>query len=109
MKKLAILGVAALVVSGLGISVSAVAATQSQFYDNAISVSFSDLNIQNDAGARVLYMRLQRATKSVCGTGSYLQLGSLARVSQTEECYADTLDEAVAKIDSDALDKIHAS
>ena len=109
MKKSVILGVAALVVVGFGMSASAVAATQSQLADGAISVSFADLNIQNVAGARVLYTRLQRATKSVCNVKSYRELGSLSRVSQAEQCYAETLDEAVAKIDSDALKKIHAS
>lgn len=109
MKKSVIVGVAALVVGGFGISLSAVAATQSQLADGAISVSFADLNIQNNAGARALYTRLQRASKSVCSVKSYRELGSLSRVSQAEQCYAETLDEAVAKIDSDELRKIHKS
>ena len=109
MKKSVILGVAALVVVGFGMSASAVAATQSQLADGAISVSFADLNIQNEAGARVLYTRLQRATKSVCSVKSYRELGSLSRVSQAEKCYAETLSEAVSKIDSAELRKIHSS
>jgi len=109
MKKSVILGVAALVVGGFGISVSTVAATQSQLSDGAISVSFADLNIQNEAGARALYTRLQRATKSVCGVESYRELGSLSRVSQAEQCYVETLNEAVSKIDSAELRKIHSS
>ncbi len=109
MKKSVIVGVAALVVGGFGMSVSAVAATQSQLADGAISVSFADLNIQNEAGARVLYTRLQRATKSVCGVESYRELGSLSRVAAVELCYVETLNEAVSKIDSAELRKIHSS
>ena len=62
MKKSIVVGITALVVCGLGVSASAVAASPSQFNDGAISVSFADLNIQNAAGAQVLYTRLQRAT-----------------------------------------------
>ncbi len=109
MKKSIVTGIAAVVVFGLGASVSAVAATQSQFDNSAISVSFADLNIQNAAGARVLYTRLKRATETVCGLESFRQAGSLSRVAQTEQCYAETLNEAVAKINSDALTKIHTS
>ena len=109
MRKSIVTGIAALVVFGLGASLSAVAATQSQFDDGAISVSFADLNIENAAGAQVLYSRLKRASESVCGLESFRQAGSLSRVAQTERCYAETLNEAVAKIDSDALTKIHTS
>ncbi len=101
-------GVAALVFFGLGVSTSAVAASPSQFDDSAISVSFADLNIQNVAGARVLYTRLKRATETVCDLESYRESGSLSRVAQARQCYAETLDEAVARIDSEALQKIHA-
>ncbi len=109
MKKSIVTGITALVVFGLGASAYAVAASPSQFDDGAISVSFADLNIQNSAVARVLYTRLQRATKSVCSMDSYRELGSLLRVSQAEQCYTETLDNAVAKIDSAALRKIHKS
>ena len=109
MKKTNVLGTVALLVFGLGVSASAVAALPSQFDDGSISVSFADLNIHNAAGARVLYTRLQRATKSVCGVESYSEAGSLSRVSQAKQCYAETLDEAVAKIDSAALAAIHTS
>ncbi len=109
MKKSIVVGITALFVCGLGVSASAVAASPSQFNDGAISVSFADLNIQNAAGAKVLYTRLQQASKSVCNLESYRELGSLSRVAEAQACYADTLDEAVAKIDSAALQAIHSS
>ena len=109
MKRPIVVGITALVVCGLGISASAAAALPGQFEDNAVTVSFADLNIQNTAGARVLYSRLQRATKSVCSLKSYRELGSLSRVIQAKQCYTESLDEAVAKIDSAALREIHKS
>ena len=107
MRKTIVAGVSALVLAG--IAVPAAAATPSQFDDSRISVSFADLNIDNEAGARVLYGRLQAASASVCKMDTYRELGSLAAVAKAEACYADTLDKAVAKIGSTALDKIHTS
>lgn len=108
MKKSIVSGIAILLVAGLGVSSAAGAASPSQFDNGAISVSFADLNINNKAGAKVLYRRLQRASESVCSLDSYRELGSLSRVAQAESCYAETLNEAVAKIDSDALKALHA-
>jgi UrcA family protein len=106
MRKTVVLGTAALFVLGFG--TSALAASPSQFYDGGVSVSFSDLDINKAAGAKVLYSRLQRASESVCNVESYRELGSLSRVAQAERCYRETLDKAVAKIDSAALNKIHS-
>ena len=109
MKKTTLTGIAALVVFGLGASATAIAASPSQFDDSSVSVSFADLNIQNSAGAEVLYSRLQQASESVCNVESYRELGSLSRVAQAQSCYSETLDNAVAKIDSAALQAIHSS
>lgn len=109
MKKSIVTGIVALVVVGLGASTSAVAASPSQFEESKISVSYADLNIQNAAGAKVLYSRLQRAAESVCDVKSYYESGSLARFTKSKQCYTKALDKAVVRIDSDALTKIHAS
>lgn len=109
MKKTNVLGTVALIVFGLGASASAIAASPSQFDSAAVSVSFADLNIQNAAGAKVLYGRLQQASEAVCNVESYRELGSLSRLAEVKACYAETLDEAVAKIDSAALAEIHSS
>ncbi len=34
------------------------------------TVSYADLNLENEEGVRVLYQRLERATKKVCGATS---------------------------------------
>ena len=106
MKKIAVPGIAALV--AMSVTAPAIANT-TQVDESTVSVSYADLNIHNDAGARVLYARLKNASAAVCNVDSYLELGSLARVADTEACYSATLDEAVAEIESDALRKIHSS
>lgn len=107
MRKLIVLGTSALLILGFG--TKAIAASPSQFYDGDISVSYTDLNIDSTAGAKVLYSRLQRASETVCNVESFRELGSLSRVAQAEKCYRETLSSAVAKIDSAALRKIHTS
>ena len=107
MRKTIVAGASALALAV--IAVPAVAATPSSLDVERVSVSFADLNIDNEAGARALYGRLQQASASVCNMDSFRELGSLAAVAKAEACYSDTLDAAVAKIGSDTLRKIHAS
>ena len=109
MRKTIVTGIAALVVLGLSAPMTAGAAAPSQFEIAKVSVSYADLDIQNDAGARVLYARLRQASEKVCSVESYREAGSLSRVAKAQQCYAETLEEAVSRIDSDALKKIHAS
>lgn len=109
MRKSIVTGIAALLVFSLGASASAVAASPSQFDKYSISVSFADLNVQNAAGAKVLYARLRAAAESVCGVKPYSETKSLTLRAASKKCYAETLDEAVADIDSEALQQIHAS
>lgn len=107
MRKMIVAGVSALAFST--IALPAAAASPSQFDDSRISVSFADLNIDNEAGARALYGRLQQASASVCSMDSLRELGSLAAVAKAEACYNQTLDKAVARIGSATLSKIHSS
>ena len=107
MRKTMFTGIASLLV--LGIGAPAVAATPTQLEGGAVSVSFADLNIQNVAGAKVLYTRLQQASESVCNVASYRELGSLSRVAESAQCYSETMDEAISKIDSAELRRIHSS
>jgi len=95
----------------LGISVPAVgmAAAPSQIDDASIKVSYADLNIQSEAGARVLYTRLKRASEEVCGIQSHVINGSLSATLRARTCFRETLEASVEKIDSDALTKIHSS
>jgi UrcA family protein len=106
MRKTFVAGASALALAV--VALPAVAATPSSIEATRISVSFADLNIDSEAGARALYGRLQQASASVCKKDSLRELGSLAAVAKAEACYDETLTEAVAKIGSEALSKVHA-
>mgnify|MGYP001820094157 CR=1 FL=1 len=70
-------------------------------------VTYADLDVQKEQGAEVLYMRLQQASKRVCGMESARTAGGVRVLSHKQECYRTTLDQAVAKIDNAALTSIH--
>lgn len=97
---------AAVAIGALAIPVAAIGATPSQFEDVTIKVSFADLNINSDAGAKVLYSRLKRASENACDLDSYISSG-LNEYRKAKACYEAALDEAVAGIDSDALQQMH--
>lgn len=107
MKKLKILrGVVATIVM-FGLPVAAVASGGSEITGKSEKVSYADLNVEKEAGAKQLYRRLQHASKRVCGVDSLTIVGSLREMSRAKSCYKNSLDSAVAEIDSEALTEIH--
>lgn len=95
-------------VLGAGFLASAVAAPPSLYEKVAVKVEYADLNIQNEAGARVLYQRLKDAAEEVCGLERYHKERFTSRFSDARECYSETLTQAVNRINSDALKDIHS-
>ena len=55
---------------GTGLAASAIAAPPHLYKEHAVKVSYNDINIENDAGVRILYRRLKNASAEVCGRGS---------------------------------------
>ncbi len=76
--------------------------------DNAVRVSYADLNLSNEAGLMTLYKRLQSASRAVCGPRSLFEAGSLEQLNENKTCYRNALSKAVAKFNNATLDKIHA-
>ena len=109
MKKKTGLSIAAIVVLGLALPMTGLAASPSHIDDAAVKVSYSDLNIANEAGAKLLYARLQRASQEVCGVGSHNIVRSLTETKKARSCYEKALSAAVEKIDSDVLTVVHNS
>lgn len=95
-------------VLGAGFLASAVAAPPSLYEKVAVKVQYADLNIHNEAGARVLYERLKTAAEEVCGVESYQKDRSMSQFNSAKECFAETLTQAVNRIDSDVLKDIHS-
>ncbi len=97
---------AAIVGVGLGSPAIVLASTPSHLETNSIAVSYADLNLQNEEGVRVLYRRLRRASKGVCGDSPLKLVGPVLR--QANQCYRETLTEAVEKVNNELLTRIHA-
>ncbi len=83
------------------------AGTPSNFEDAKATVSYAGLNLESDEGVRVLYRRLQRASRKVCGAPSGSAEAILA-VHVIQLCYRETLSNAVDKIDNEDLTRVHA-
>lgn len=75
----------------------------------SVKVSFNDLNLEKTAGAKVLYRRLQQASREACGVESLKIAGSVRIVTEMQRCYKETLSAAVDKIDHAEITKIHES
>jgi UrcA family protein len=71
-------------------------------------VTYEDLNLGKEAGAHVLYRRLQQASKRVCGVEALKSRKlSAQEASTSRHCYKQTLTAAVDKFDNEHLASIH--
>ncbi len=85
------------------------AGTPSYIEDVKATVSYADLNLESEQGVRVLYRRLQRTSKEVCDVASLKITGYPPTfLSKTQQCYRETLSNAVDNIDNEILTRIHA-
>lgn len=98
--------VAVLALSGPAIASDA---TESGLKGQAVKVSYADLNLEKEAGAKVLYRRLQQASKQACGVQPLAIAGSVGALSKMQSCYRETLAASVQKVDSAELTRIHES
>ena len=95
--------------AGIALCIVAVPAMAADRHDSKIRVSYKDLNIHSEAGAKVLYARLKRASEEACGSDQYIETRSLRLTRLAQQCYAETLDIMVGKVDSAELEKLHTS
>jgi UrcA family protein len=70
-----------------------------------LRVSYAELDINKPRGLEVLYGRIQRAAKIVCGYDFSPQ--ELARARQAKACYNDAIDDAVRQINRPTLTAFH--
>ncbi len=101
--------VAVFVIIILGSTAVVLADTPSYIEDAKATVSYADLNLENEESVRVLYRRLQRASKELCGIRPQKIYGSsVYHMWESQRCYEATLSNAVDKFDNDDLTRIHA-
>ncbi len=77
------------------------------------SVSYADLNLENEEGVRVLYRRLKQASGKLCSATPPRIAGSVPKYyigtyGQDRQCYREALSNAVDKFDNEDLTRIHA-
>ena len=95
---------ATLVVLGLGASSTAMAQTEIPV---DVTVTYADLNLENEEGAKALYTRLQSASRKACGS-TPTEISGIIGLMSFNRCYREALEEAVAKIDNENLTRIHS-
>lgn len=72
-----------------------------------VNVTFSDLDLSQDAGVSALYKRLRTAAYRACGSRSVAELGSIERASANRQCFDSFLSRAVGQIGNDKLARMH--
>jgi UrcA family protein len=70
-----------------------------------ITISYAELDINKPRGLEVLYSRIQRAAKVVCGMDYSPQ--ELVRGRQAKACYKTAIDDAVRQINRPTLTALH--
>lgn len=73
----------------------------------SVTVSFGDLNVENELGALALYERLQNASKAVCDVEDAKKRKCPSDLRDADKCYHQALDTAVESVDSEMLTSIH--
>jgi len=74
----------------------------------AVTVSFADLDLTQQAGQKSLYQRLKVAASRVCGPTSIRKTGSVTRMVENRQCYDEALDNVVEQLDMPAIKELHA-
>ena len=99
---------ACIIALALGAPSVAAAEADAGLKGTAKKVSYSDLNLEKEEGAVVLYQRLQIAARQVCNVRTFTVKGSLREAAERKACYRDTLDAAVSQVDNQYVNRLHA-
>ena len=70
----------------------------------SLSVSYADLNLNEDAGTQTLYQRLRGAAGQVCGE---VHSKAPREISDNRACFEAALDRAVRKVGNQNLLTMH--
>ncbi len=100
---------ATIIVVALGAPAIASADAKSDLQGVSVKVSYADLNLEKQEGAKALYRRLQQASKRVCDVRGLLVERSVRNMRDARQCYRQALSEAVAEIDNELMTQIHNS
>jgi len=73
-----------------------------------IVISYDKTELKNPRGQKIVYQRLQNASRELCGSSEILLTGSLMRSAGIQECYEGTLTAAVQRLDNPAITALHS-
>jgi UrcA family protein len=77
--------------------------------ERSTNVSIADLNLVDEQGVEEAYRRLRRASREVCGSQNLSLAGSLKQRQLNQQCYAETLTNAVQDVSNTTLSQLHTS
>ena len=80
--------------------------TPPQVEAKTLEVSYDDLNIGSQSGARTLLVRIEKAARNACGPITHSPLLPRERAYQ-RECVVDAVDAAVKRVDLPTLTALH--
>ena len=100
---------ATIIVVALGVPTIAAADAKSDLQGISVKVSYADLNLEKQEGAKALYRRLQQASRQACDVRGMRNAGSTRRIAETKQCYRESLSNAVEALDNELLTNIHNS
>ena len=84
------------------VSVFAFASTEPE-----VSISYEAAELDSAKGQELLYARLEKAARQLCGPTKLSDTGSLEKAQSNAECYDDTLTAAVDRLDNEAIRALH--
>ena len=98
-----------IIVAALGAPAIASADAKSELQGVSVEVSYADLNLEKQEGAKAMYRRLQQASRQACGYRGLRVAGSIAANIDAQQCYREALSATVEKLDSELVTQIHNS
>jgi len=72
----------------------------------SVAVSYGDLNLSTDAGAKALYQRISKAARQVCPD---VYSRDLRMASAAKQCQLAAVAEAVREVNNSKLAMVHAT
>ena len=75
--------------------------------DNNSGFFHVEKNLNNTTDQEVLYVKLQKASRKICGSTDLQRTGSVERVMANNECYEGTLTAAVERLNNPKIKELH--
>ena len=100
---------ATLIVAALAAPAIASADANGELKGVSVKVSYADLNLEKQEGAKALYRRLQQASRRACDIHGANIRKSVTTMREARQCFNETLSDAVAEVDNELVTAIHNS